>query len=162
MQELERQLALAKAEVNRLEITELPAAFTEDGLSELRLPSGPGARRDMTVRGSLPAEEPRHGRGLIWLTETGYEENIRSMVTANYGREQRERAQQLYETLRGDNTAFTTLTETIHHSTLRAIGLERARAGQPVDWENLGLTLIRRVTLTRPPTHHVSTEEQDQ
>ena len=164
VQQLEAELAVAKAEVSRLELQELPQAFTEDGLSELRIPGAGriGARRDIQVRGSLPAEEPRHTAGLNRLVEYGYEENIRSMVTANFGREHRDAAREYYEAMRTDNRAFTTLQETIHHSTLRAIGLERARAGTETDWDNLGLIVQRRVTLLRPPTRHISTEQQEE
>jgi hypothetical protein len=157
---LEEKLSEAKAEVSRLENVELPAAFTEDGISELRLPDGgPAAKRDMSVQGSLPNDEPRHAAGLEWAVANGYEGVIRSIVTANFGMEDRQRALDYYNTIRLDNRAQTTLNETIHHSTLKALALERARAGQPVDWENLGLVLIRRVKLLRPPAAPVRLEE---
>ena len=159
VQELEAELDAAKAEVNRLELQELPQAFTEDGISELRLPDrGIGAKRDIAVRGSLPVEEPRHGLGLARLDEYGHGDNIRSIVTANFGRMHREAARDYYEAIRTDNRAAASLTETIHHSTLRAIGLERAKAGMDTDWDNLGLIVQRRVTLLRPPTHRTTRE----
>jgi len=157
VQELERDLADAKAEVGRLERDELPAAFIEDGISELRLPDGPAARRDLSVQGSLPTDEPRHAAGLEWAVANGYEGVIRSVVSANFGMEHRAAALDYYNAMRLDNRASTTLNETIHHSTLKAIAAERARNGQPVDWDNLGLTLIRRVKLMRPPIRRTDT-----
>jgi hypothetical protein len=159
MRQLESELTEAQAEVLRLERDELPSAFTEDGISELRLPDGgPGAKRDLAVRGSLPADEPQHAAGLEWAIANGYEGSIRSIVTANFGMLHRAAALEYYNVMRGDNRAVVSLTETIHHSTLQAIALERARTGQPVDWENLGLTLIRHVRLLRPPTRPVALE----
>lgn len=153
LKELEAAVADAKAEISTLENIELPAAFTEDGISELRLPDGgPAAKRDMSVQGSLPSDEPRHAAGLEWAVANGYEGVIRSVVQANFGMEHRQAALDYYNAMRLDNRASTTLNETIHHSTLKALALERARTGLPVDWDNLGLVLIRRVKLIRPPT----------
>ena len=161
VRDLERELEVAKAEVTRLEQMELPQAFTEASISELQIERGIGARRDLSVVGSLPSEEPRHTAGLNRLVEYGHQDNIRSMVTLNFGREHRDAALEYFNTVRTDNRAFVTINETIHHSTLRALALERVRNGQPVDFENLGLTVIRRVRLLRPPTRHVTLEQQE-
>lgn len=157
-QTLEAELEVAKAEVRRLEEVELPAAFTEDGLSELSLPSGLRARRDLTVQGSFPlptADRPdamqRHAAARDWMISNGHADSLRAVVTANYGAGEREEALATYEWLRGHNSATTTMVETVHHSTLRGIIRDRVSRGVATPVEELGCVIIRKVKLTTPP-----------
>ena len=142
-------------EIKRLEETELPQAFTEDGISELRLPNnGPRATRQVSVVGSFPlaeADPERHRRAVQVWTELGFADTIRTALAASYGPQDRTHALQVYETLRGDNQAGVTIRETVHASTLRAGILARIRRGEPTPVEDLGCTIIRRVRLTTPP-----------
>lgn len=152
--ELESELENAHAERKRLEEVELPAAFTEDGISELRLPDGQKAARAVTVQGSLPSADDRpteREEALTWLSENGYRDTIRCAVTADYGLENYEAANTTFETLRGDNRAHVSKKESVHASTLKALVLQRVQAAQPTPLELLGCTIIRRVRLTTPP-----------
>lgn len=174
VQQVEEELENAKREVRRLEEVELPAAFTEDGISELQLPGGQRARRQISVQGSFPDQETdpeRHRRAVQLWAELGYQDTLRCAVVASYSTEEREAAQAAYNALRGDNRAFVTMRETVHPSTLRAAILARIREGQPTPLEELGCVVIRRVRLTTPPRRQSSTrtlqtaadiEEEDQ
>lgn len=172
--QLEDELEHAKREVRRLEEVELPAAFTEDGVSELQLPDGQRAQRQVTVRGSFPDmdDDPEgHQRAVDIWAGLGYADTIRCAVIASFGPEDRATALAAYEALRGDNRAFVTKKETVHPSTLRAAVLARVRTGQPTPVEELGCVILRRVRLTTPPrrqSRHITdnsipvTEEEDQ
>lgn len=154
--ELEHQMEMALGEVKRLEEVELPAAFTEDGVSELIILGGVGAKRSVDIVGNLPSEvehpvEREHA--LTWLAENGYQDIIRCVVAADFGQENREAALAVYDTLRGNNLAAVTKKETVHHSTLRALIRQRMSANPPLDTplEELGCAIVRRVKLTTPP-----------
>lgn len=167
--QLEDELDNAKREVRRLEEVELPAAFTEDGVSELELPDGQRARRAVTVQGSFPDPETNpdgHRRAIEAWTGLGYQDTIRCAIVASYATEHREAAREAYDALRGDNRVFVTMRETVHPSTLRAAVLARVRAGEPTPVEELGCVVLRRVRLTTPPRRRSSApsgiEEEDQ
>lgn len=175
LQQVEEELENAKREIKRLEEIELPAAFTEDGISELQLPGGQRARRQVSVQGSFPDQETdpqRHARAVALWAELGYQDTLRCAVVASYSTQEREAAQAAYEALRGDNRAFVTMRETVHPSTLRAAILARIRAGEPTPVEELGCVVLRRVRLTTPPRRQsldninqpvtTATEEEDQ
>jgi hypothetical protein len=154
--ELEAQLETANAEVKRLEEFELPSAFTEDGISELQLPDGQGAKRTVDIQGSLPSESlhpVERENALTWLAENGYADVIRCVVAADFGQDNRAAALELYERMRTSNVAHITKKETVHASTLKALIRQRINANPPVETpiEELGCTIIRRIKLTTPP-----------
>jgi len=154
--ELEAQLELAKAEIKRLEEFELPSAFTEDGISELRLPDGQRAQRSVDIQGSLPSESEHpveRENALTWLAENGYADVIRCIVAADFGQDNRAAALELYERMRTSNVAHITKKETVHASTLKALIRQRINTNPPVETpiEELGCTIIRRIKLTTPP-----------
>lgn len=160
--QLEDELENAKREIKRLEEVELPQAFTEDGISELELPNGQRARRQVSVQGSFPDQESEpevHRTAVERWVELGYADTIRSAVIASYPTEHRETAQAAYNALRGDNRAFVTIKETVHPSTLRAAVLSRIRAGEPTPVEELGCVVLRRVRLTTPPRRQSRTNQ---
>lgn len=154
--DLEQQLAMALAEVKRLEEVELPAAFTEDGISELQLPDGQRAKREVTIQGSLPSETEHpveRENALTWLAENGYPDVIRCVIAADFGQDNREEALALYERMRTSNLAHITKKESVHPSTLKALIRQRINATPPVPTpiEELGCVIIRRIRLTTPP-----------
>jgi hypothetical protein len=154
VQTLEEELGYAKAEVRRLEQVELPAAFTEAGVEELRIPEGAKAARNLTVQGSLPDpdEHPEeHRRALEWWAANGYGDTIRCVVASSFTVGDRDAALAVYELLRQDNRAVTSKSETVHPMTLKAIVRNRIGRGEPTPLELLGCTVIRRVKLTTPP-----------
>lgn len=159
---LEEELAEAKREQQRLETVELPAAFTEDGISELRLPDGQKAARSVSVQGSFPdADHEDHEFALTWATENGLQDTIRCVVAANYSAGDREAALAEYERLRGDNRAFVTKGETVHPMTWKAVLLQRVKDGEPTPLERLGCVVLRRVKLTTPPRRRSQSTGED-
>ncbi len=85
------QLASAQAEVRRLEEVELPAAFTEDGVSEIGVPGCPRALKEVSVKGLLSVAG-RRARGdaipfyeaaKAWIIANGHKDSLRSVVRAS-------------------------------------------------------------------------------
>lgn len=166
VEELEAQLEAAKAEVKRLEEVELPAAFTEDGVSEIAIPGCPKAKRDVSVRGSFPspfADTPnafaKYEAARDWVIANQHEDSLKAVVTAEYDAGDRAAALASYERLRGDNRAHIKMVETVHSSTLRAIVRDRVNRALPVDPEALGCTVIRKVKLATKPRGPVPLDE---
>ena len=158
VEELELQLKAATDEVNRLEQVELPAAFTEDGVSELGVPGCPKAKRDVSIKGSFPSpysEVPnaleRYEAAKAWMIANDHEDSLRAIVEANYGSGERDAALETFQRLRGDNRASVSIVETVHHSTLQAIVRDRIKKALPTPAEQLGCTVIRRVKLASKP-----------
>lgn len=163
VQELEEALEIAKQEVKRLEEQELPAAFTEDGISELRLPDGQKAAKQVNVVGTFPSpdkEPEKFATAMQWWTQNGFADTVRVEVSASYGTGDREGALAIYNQLRGDNRAHVTKSESVHAMTLRAAIKQRLEAGLPTPVEDLGCTVIRRVRLTTPPRRRRSTSSE--
>lgn len=164
--ELEVQLAAAQAEVRRLEEVELPAAFSEDGISDLGVPGCPRAKKDVSVKGSFPspfAERPdalqRYETAKQWMIDNDHEDSLRAIVEANYGAGEREAALEAYQRMRGDNRASVSITETVHHSTLQAIVRDRIKRMLPTPAEDLGCTVVRRVKFATKPVRPVVLDE---
>lgn len=154
VQMLEEQLERAEAEVKRLQEVELPSAFSEDQISELRLPNLPMAKRHVDIQGSLPSETERpveRENALTWLIENGYGDTIRSTVSAAFSQGDHEAALELFTQLRRLNNATVKKKEDVHHSTLRAIVRQRLEANQETPVEELGCTIIRRIRFSTPP-----------
>ncbi len=166
--DLEAQLELANREVKRLEEVELPAAFTEDGISELQLPDGQRAKREVMIQGSLPSEDEHpveRENALTWLAENGYPDVIRCVVAADFGQDNRQAALELYERMRSSNIAHITKKESVHASTLKALIRQRlihANPPLPTPIEELGCTIIRRIRLTTPPRARAADTAQAQ
>jgi len=149
---LKEGLKLVEAQIADLEQRELPAAFTEFGVgASLALEDGAVLSRKLEVTGSLPKEDAeRRARGLQWARENDFSNTIRCVVAASFAAGDEDKARALYERLRGDNAATVIMTENIHHSTLQAIGRDRAQRGLPTPFEDLGLNIVRKVTVSEP------------
>ncbi len=162
--DLEARLERANAEVKRLQEVELPTAFTEDGVSELRLPDGLKAKRVTDIQGSLPSaalHPVERENAILWLAENGYVDLIRTTVAADFDRGNNPAAVELFNQLRQLNNAHVTKKEDVHHSTLRAMIRQRIEANQETPIEELGCTIIRRVKLTTPPRVSAATERTE-
>lgn len=163
VKELEDALDTAKAEVKRLEEQELPAAFTEDGIAELSLPSGQKAGRQLTVVGTFPSADKdpeKFARAMEWWCANGYADTVKVEVSAAYGTGDRDAALGIYEQLRRDNRAYVSKSESVHAMTLRAAIKQRLEQGLPTPVEDLGCNVIRRVRLASASRRSRSTSSE--
>lgn len=150
----EAELALAKAEKERLETQVLPEIFRRERVKDATYENGAKAKISTRATGSLPDRDlfPEAREDCInWVVAQGYEDAIKVAVTAKYGRGERERAMAAYETLRGDNTAVVDIKEDIHPMTYASMIHNHVKEGKEADLTMLGVSLIQRVSFTKIP-----------
>lgn len=136
VEELEKQLAAAKASMYRLEREDLPALMNEIGLTEIKLSSGKviTIKEDCDVK--LTAE--RKEAGLKWLIDNGYGGLIKTAVAIEFGRGEHDEALHAKALLEKD-FGQVQLDENVHHSTLKAFVKERMAAGEAIPLDLFGV-----------------------
>lgn len=148
IEDLTEQLALLTAQKTRLEIETLPALFAEAGITELRTENGDRLKMGLMASGSLPKDPEKRKLAIEWLAANGYNDVIESKVTASWARGDREKAEGLYEQLRGDNSMKLSLDDSVNHMTLGKLAKERVQSGQEIPLDTLGVSVISRVRFT--------------
>lgn len=160
--ELETQLAATKALRHEAQTVQLPELFDRFEMPEVTSNSGAKAIKKLDVSGSLPkvgekdtpaeaAENKRRREAAIVLADSEYEWGpfIKSKVTAQFDKGDREKALAAYRLLRGDNSAVVDIDEGIHAQTLCAQVRKRLSEGKSVALDVLGVTAIPSVLLTK-------------
>lgn len=147
----EAALALAQAEKERLETRVLPEIFRRERVKEATHENGAKAKISTKMVGSLPKREefPEARQDCInWFVREGYQDAVKAVVTAKWGKGEYAAAQRAYEQLRGDNTAAVDIKEDIHHLTYAKMIHEHVKAGGEADLTMLGVELIQRVSFS--------------
>lgn len=142
------QTAELTAEKTRLETDVLPALFAEAGISEFTTDDGIKVKLGLVANGSLPKDPALRKLAIEWLVGAGYEDIIESKVVASWTRGDRPKAETLFQTLRGDNSAKTTLDDSVHPMTLAKIAKDRVQSGQEVPLATLGVSVMSRARIT--------------
>lgn len=160
---LEEELAKAKAYKRELETAVLPDVFGAAEQKEATSTSGAKAKFGLLITGSLPkvdedaseeeqALQAQAREEAIKLADSyGWGPLIKSTVTAAYDKGDREKALELYQKLRGDNSVILKIDESIHAMTLASQVRKRIQEGKAVNSAALGLTVMTAVTLTKRP-----------
>lgn len=160
----EALLGKAKSHLHMLKTKELVELFDNSDTIEHEIGSGAKAKKGMWIEGSLPKESEkktdaenaelriRREAAITWASGAGYDPNIKSTIKVEFDKGDRDKAVALAgELQRTNNAAVVTLTEDIHHSTLKAIVRQRLREGKPTPVETLGITALPAVTLVKRP-----------
>jgi hypothetical protein len=142
------QTAELTAEKTRLETDVLPSLFAEAGLSEITTSDGVKVKLGLVASGSLPKDPELRKLAIEWLVANGYESIIESKVVASWTRGDRAKAETLFQSLRGDNSAKTTLDDSVHAMTLAKIAKDRVQSGQEVPLTTLGVSVMSRARIT--------------
>lgn len=161
---LEEELDKAKAYKRELETAILPDVFgNADQREATSSNTGAKAKAGLHVSGSLPKVDEKASEeeqalqaqareaAIALATEYGWGPLIKSTVTAAYDKGDREKALELYQKLRGDNSVILKIDETIHAQTLASQARIRIKEGKAVNTAVLGLTVLPAVTLTKRP-----------
>ena len=136
--DLEEVLKKAKQVARELAERQLPEAMLELGLSELKLADGSKVTIKDVVQASIPKGNILAALNYLSAPEIGAESLIKSEVSVAFSKGEKERAQQLTESLQaqGLNPLFEM---SVHPQTLSAWVRERLANGAPVDLELLGV-----------------------
>lgn len=148
IERLTEELAQQTARKSRLETELLPALFAEAGITQLKTDDGATAKLGLVASGSLPKDPEKRQKAIEWLVANGYGELVEAKVVASWSRGDREKAEGLYEQLRGDNSAKLALDESVNHMTLGKLAKDRIQSGEEVPLDTLGVSVISRVRFT--------------
>ena len=130
--QLKDELAAAKEAMLRTEREDLPTLMLEIGITEITLDSGEKVK--IAEDCSTAITEATRDRALTWLLDNNFGGLIKTKVSLEFARGEREEAQKVVDSLKEQYEGIQ-LDENVHPSTLRAFVKERLREGQPVPFD---------------------------
>lgn len=149
VEELETELKGLKGRLHEIKTESMPEVMAAAGADEVVVGDRKFALSTL-ITGSLPKEPERLDEAIKWLDDNGAGGLIKSTVSADFGRDEFERAKEAKAML--DAFAPATLRSGVHFQTLHAFVRERLREGEPLDDEGLrtlNLFIGRQVKITR-------------
>lgn len=135
---LEKQLKVAKARLTSISEYELPALLDQVGISELTTANGAHVKVKETIRVSLSKE--RQNPAMDWLVQNGHGGMIKSEVTAKYDRGQESIALSLRDMLEdalGED--HVSMGRKVEPSTLRAFVKRQLESGTDMPLDLFGV-----------------------
>lgn len=143
-----RALEAATERYKRLETVDLPELMREIGVPALTLPDGTALQ--LADDFSCGITEEKAPAALAWLRENGFGALIKSVVSAEFGRGEEERAQQASKLLQ-DNGFDPAAKETVHPQTLKSFIREQMEAGKPPPFDLFSIHVMAKAKLVQQP-----------
>lgn len=140
VQDMEKQLEVAKADLRRVEQEDLPELMQELGLETFKLKTG----ETIEVKPEIDCgiSEERRGAAHDWLSANGFGGLIKTEVVAKFGRDERDAAVACAQQIGGE------MIERVHPSTLKSFVKEQMSAGKPVPFDLFGVHPYSKVKVT--------------
>lgn len=165
IEELEGQLAFAKALKRKAETEVVPELFDRADVVKTETEAGVAATKKLYVEGSLPKagerdtpeeaaeKESRRQRAIAWATANGWGPFIKRSVILAFDKGDEEGAEQVLRFVRGMNSCQPTIKvdEGIHAQTLQSQARKRLEQGLDLPLDDLGLTALTAVKITKRP-----------
>lgn len=130
-------VAAAKEALLRTRREDLPELMREVGLSSVRLESGETVTVTDDVSAAIPAA--MRERAFQWLEEHGFGGLIKTELTIQYGRDERETALADAERIAELTGRAPSVGQTVHTQTLRAFIREQMEKGNTVPFDLFGV-----------------------
>lgn len=142
---LEDKLAVAKADMRRVEQEDLPDLMEELGLETFRLRSGELIEVKREVECAITEE--RRAAAHAWLSANGFGGLIKTEVVVSFGRGEHDAAEQFVHEVeeQGKEPA---LNERVHPSTLKSFVKEQLERGAPVPFDLFAVRPFNKVKIT--------------
>lgn len=144
--ELEDEADMQKQRISEIKTVLLPGVMDELGVSEIKLEDKTKIKVESKVNASIKKENEL--KVFDWLVNNGYGGLIKSSVTAEFGREEIEQAQEIVAALREDGVEAT-LKQGVHSATLKSFVKEQLEAGNPVS-EDISVFEYKEAKITLP------------
>lgn len=138
VERLTEQLTAAKTALTRTRQEDLPELMRELGVTSIKLATGQTVTLNEVVHASIPV--PLRWQAFDWLTQHGFGGLIKTELTLEYGRDEREQAIADAAQIREMTRHSPIVAETVHPQTLRAFVREQLEAGKPVPFDLFGVT----------------------
>ena len=120
----------------RIERGDMVEMMAEAGVEEF-VYSGKKFALKMWIGGVWPKDPEKAQQATRYLENRGADGLLKTVVTADFGRDQHDRAQEVYDNMR--NYCDPKIKSTVHPMTLRAWARRRLSEGEDIDLESLGL-----------------------
>ncbi len=132
LKRLEDEVKAAKKALLQTERTDLPDLMMELGLTQIKLENGMvvDVKEDCTASLTAATKDA----AFKWMIENNFGGLIKTEVSIPYGRGDREQAVELVKTLDAQDIKAD-LSESVHHSTLKAFVKERLAEGDAIPME---------------------------
>lgn len=140
------ELETENQRISEIKTVLIPGVMEELGSTEIKLEDKTKIKIEPKVNASIKKEnEPKV---FDWLIANGFGGLIKSSVTAEFPREEVERAQELVESLR-DEEIEATLKQGVHNATLKSFVKEELEAGRKVS-EDISVFEYKEAKITLP------------
>ena len=146
---LEEALDAQKKALSLIEEKQLPEMMNAVGITEFKLDDGTKIGLAEAYTGSLPKDGEKKKAALALLKKYGVDGIVKSKVALEFGVTEHNLALNTFERLKAEGLPVM-FDETVHPQTLAAMARERARNGEEIDTEALGLYVRRYAKLTIP------------
>lgn len=142
---LEEELAVAKADVRKVEQDDLPDLMAELGLENFRLKSGEVIEVKQEVDCGI--SEERRAAAHKWLADNGFGGLIKTEVVVTFGRGEHDAAEEFASECveHGKEPA---VVERVHPSTLKSFIKEQMAAGAKVPFDLFGVHPYNKVKIS--------------
>lgn len=137
-------------EITRIRETEIPDAMAAAGMEDFSLEDGTKVKVADFIRGSLPKDEAARRKALAWIMkQDGGKNIIKTSIELSFDRGDAELADRVRQVLQKMKLPFSDI-EMIHAQTLASFAREKAKGGESVPFELLGLFAGRAAKITLP------------
>lgn len=124
----EQALKDAKERARVLREETIPSVMQELGLKDLTLDTGQKLKVQQEVYASIPASEKP--RAYAWLTDNGFGGLLKTTLTIEFGRGERDKALEYVQVLHDEHGLSASFEEGVHAQTLKAFLKEQISAGR--------------------------------
>lgn len=146
VEDLDKQLNLAKADLRRVEQEDLPDLMQELGLERFKLTTGETIEVKPEIDCGISEERRRAAHD--WLTSKGFGGLIKTEVVAAFGLGEIAAAVQLAGEIAVNTGRTPVVVEKVHPSTLKSFIKEQMAAGNPVPFDLFGVHPYSKVKVT--------------
>jgi len=148
IEEIERNLKIAKAQYRRISEDDLPELMRSLGLATITLNNGASVSIKETMYASI--SKKNKPKAIEWLAEHDHESLIQNEVTLAFGRGEQERLRALRDLL--DTTSFDeyAVSENVNTSSVKSAIKELLAKGEDVPLELFGVHFVTQSIITLP------------
>ena len=136
IEKLEAELKERKAALRKVSEEDLPDLMIELGITEFKLASGKVVKIKPDFYTKIP--DARWAEAVAWLDGRGFSGIIKSIVTAPFGLNEKERAEELLENLH-EHGVSAELKQTIHPGTLKSFVKEQLSKEERIPFDLFGI-----------------------
>lgn len=147
--ELEDALSVAKKQYNDLQTKQIPALFSELGISKLALPDGREVEVGSKIYGSLPKDADKRASAIGHLESLGAASLLQDTIELAFPKSQHNVALDILATLE-EKGIQAHIESGVHAATLCKFAREAMESGEAIDLEVLGLFQADTTTIKAP------------